>query len=30
MDNLKLWVLDNPSDPYTFYAPNVEIAGIVA
>lgn len=28
--NLKLYELVNPSDPYTFYAPNIKIAGIVA
>lgn len=26
----KLWELINPSDPYTFYAPTVEVAGVAA
>lgn len=27
--NLILYELINPSDPYTFLAPNVEVAGVV-
>jgi hypothetical protein len=27
---MKLYELINPSDPYTFYAPNIEIAGVAA
>ena len=30
MSELKLYELVNPSDPYTFYAPSVEIAGLVS
>lgn len=26
--NMKLYELANPSDPYTFYAPSIEVAGI--
>lgn len=28
MTNLILYTLINPSDPYTFYAPSVEVAGV--
>jgi hypothetical protein len=27
---MKLYELANPSDPYTFYAPSIEVAGIAA
>jgi len=30
MSELKLYELANPSDPYTFYAPSVEVAGVAA
>lgn len=30
MSDLILYTLANPSDPYTFYAPSVEVAGMAA
>ena len=30
MSELKLYELVNPSDPYTFYAPSVEVAGLAS
>lgn len=30
MSDLTLYELANPSDPYTFYAPSVEVAGMAA
>ncbi len=30
MSELKLYNLINPSDPYTFYAPNIKVAGVTA
>ena len=29
MGELKLWELSNPSDPYTFYAPDMEVAALI-